>query len=171
MPLVEIAQEDAGARERGRVADEAGEQLHLLATLAQGEPEVAVEDVQGAAVDVEVDTQASAGLAGAEAQVLDRPTQDGQPAQHRVTVRATAVKPRDAHDEPHAQPVGEVRRLVLAGRALLADDLLQADDVGSDLRDDAGDPIEVETPIEAPPAVDVVAADDDLPHAARDVPR
>jgi hypothetical protein len=165
MPLVEIAHDDPRPGDGGRVADEAREQVDLLAALAQRQAEVTVEDVERPAVGVEIDAQARARLAGAVAQVARAPAEHGQAAEDGVAVGAVAVRADDAHHERHAQPLREVRRLIPVRRAVLANDLLEPDDVGSDLGDDGGDANEVEAAIEPAPSMDVVAGDDELPHA------
>src|SRR5262249_57584574 len=55
VPLVEVAEEHPGPGQASRGSDEGAEQPELLAALAQRQAEVAVEDVQRRAVDVEVD--------------------------------------------------------------------------------------------------------------------
>ena len=67
---------------------EAGQQLELGAALAEGQTEVAVEEVHGRVVDVEVHAQAAARLAPVARQIAARPSQHGQPREDGVAVGA-----------------------------------------------------------------------------------
>src|SRR3989442_1544594 len=155
------------SRARAR-ADEARQQLELRAALAEGEAEVAVEDVQDDVVDGHVHAQAAARLAQAVAQVVADGADHGQPREHGVAVDAGAVRARLAHHQLHAELAREVRGLV--GRrhdvAVLADDLLQPHDVGIHLRDDDADAVEVPAAVQTDAPGDVVGGDGDRRHAA-----
>src|SRR5205085_6405332 len=134
---------------------------------AEPETEVAVEDVQRGVVDAEVDAQAPARLAAVARQIAAQRAQHRQPRQHGVAVGAGAAEgPRLAHHQRHVQTGGQVQGLVGRRQAVLAHDLLQADDVGRDLADDTRDALEVAPAVEPDPAVDVVAGDDQRRHAA-----
>src|SRR5262252_8467398 len=119
MPLVEVAHHHAGPGHRGGVAHEAGQQIDLLAAFPHGEPEMAVKDVQRTALDVEIDAQARARLARAVAEVAGTPAEYGQTAQDGVAVGAIPMRTHDAHDERHAEPIREERRLVVVRSAAL----------------------------------------------------
>ena len=167
VPLVEVAHHDARAAARAR-ADEAREQLELRAALAEGQPEMAVEDVQRHVVDRDVDAQTPARFAQAVAEIVTDRSDHRQPGQDRVAVRAVAVRTRLPHHQLHAQLARQVRRLVRHGHdvAVLTDDLLQSDDVRIHLGDDDADAVEVAAAIEPHAAVDVVGGDRDRRHAA-----
>jgi len=148
-------------------ADEGAEQPELLAALAQRQPEVAVEHVQRRAVDVEVDAHAASRLAHAKAQVAPPGAEHWQPAQDHVAVDPGAVRARRAHDElRHLEPGRQIRGLIGVGNAVLTDHLLKADDVGVDLADDVGDPVEVTAAVQSHSAMDVVAHDGEVSHVA-----
>ena len=57
-------------------------------------------------------------------------------------------------------------RLIGVRHAFFADHFLQAHDVGRDLRDDVGDPVQVATAVESDTAMDVVAHDGEVHHTA-----
>ena len=96
----------------------------------------------------------------------------GQPCEHGVAVDAGAIRARLAHHQLHAELARQVGGLI--GRrhhvAVLADDLLQTDDVRIHLRDDDADAVEVAAAIETDAAMDVVGGDGDRRHAADSCP-
>ena len=167
VPLVEIPHEDARPGEALGVADEDAEQAELLAPFSQRQPEVAVEDVQRRTRDVQVDAKAASRLTHAAAQVAPARSQHGQAGEDDVAVRPGPVRPGLAHDDlRHVEPRRQVRGLIGVRHAFFADHFLQAHDVGRDLRDDVGDPVQVATAVESDTAVDVVAHDGEVHHTA-----
>ena len=77
------------------------------------------------------------------------------------------MRARLAHDElRHLEPRREVGRLIGVRDTVLADHLLEPDDVGADLADDVGDSIEIAAAVESDSAVNVVAHDGEVSHAA-----
>src|SRR5881628_1429999 len=78
MPLVEIPQEDARAGKALGVSDEDAQQVELLAPLAQCQSEVAVEDVERRARNVEVHAETAPRLTDTAAKVAPARSQHGQ---------------------------------------------------------------------------------------------
>ena len=101
------------------------------------------------------------------AEVTARVAGDGKSGEDGVSVVTRAsVSAGHAHDELHAETLGEVRRLIGPRLARSPDDLLQSHDVGTDLRDDVGDAIDVPPAVQPLAAMDVVGRDDDV-HAGQ----
>jgi hypothetical protein len=165
VPLVEVADQQARSLAVGGL-QEAVEQRELGTPFVEGQAEVAVEDVHGGVIEVEVHAQAAARLAPVARQIAAYRAQHGQPREDGVAVGAAAEAPRLPHHDLHAQRRAQVDRLVGVGHPVLAHDLLQADHVGVHLGDHGRDAVEVTLAIEPDPAVDVVACDDEWGHAA-----
>ncbi len=135
----------------------AHEHADLLGPLADLEPEVHVEDVQEAlahlvAGHLEIQADAAARLAVGPGEVERAAAADGQAGEDRVAVGQAVPLPRGAHRDLHAEALGQAQ-------GLGPEHLLDAHQVGVDLLQHLGDPVEVHAAVEPRALVDVVAGD------------
>ena len=152
-PLVEIAHHDARAGQL--VVQDVLPHQHadLRGPLADLEAEVHVEDVQQpVARHLEVQPDAAAGLAVGPGEVERAAAANGQTGEDRVAVGQAVPLPRGPHRDLHAEALGEAQ-------GLGPEHLLQAHQVGVDLLQHLGDPVEVHAAVEPRALVDVVAGD------------
>ena len=149
-PLVQVADDHARARQVGVQDVLAHEPLHLIGALAHLQTEVHVEDVQQLVGHRQVEPDPAPGLPLGPRQIEGVAAVDGKTGEHGVAVGDGRPVMGRAHGHVHAEALGQ--RVGLGVK-----DFLEPDEVGVDLLQHGGDPIELHAPIQAAPLVDVVA--------------
>lgn len=156
-PVVEVA-DDHRRMGRGRAEQRVPEEmLHLPMPLALREPQVGVNNVEGALGGIDEEELGPARLAGAVAQGDPMTARDRPAREDKVAIRPATDMDVGLKDRMAAEPAGQQPRLIVTTTA--ADesiDFLKADKVGILSLDTIDDPLEDVPPVAAAdPLVDV----------------
>jgi len=161
-PFVEIAKQNTGTAMSAVAEDLLIQQPTRLAPpLEVGGSEVNIVEVEGRRpVEVDIDAQAPALFATGDTDVVIVREHQRVAAEHDIAVSGpvqSAILPK-----PNVEAKGsreEMGLIALILLALVADDLLQANQVGVDLSEDAGDPLRSYTTIEPFALMHIVGRD------------
>ena len=101
---------------------------------------------------LEIQADAAARLAVGPGEIERAAAADGQTGEDRVAVGQAVPLPRGSHRDLHAEALGQAQ-------GLGTEYLLNTDQVGVDLLQHLGDPVEVHAAVEPRALVDIVAGD------------
>ena len=113
MPFVEIAHEHTRPSQSCRRPDKFSKKPELPPSLARSEAEVTVEDVKSHVAHRQINAEAATRLSPPPAQIAAQRVHNRQTSEHGVAVRAVLLLLLGlSHDEVHAEPRGQIRRLI-----------------------------------------------------------